>query len=48
MLNGISVKDINDMSLKEIELFSKFESLYREQNNKEIAYWIGKSMMGGK
>lgn len=48
MINGISEKERNDMSMEEVELFSTFESLYREANNKQIAHWIAKSMMGGK
>jgi len=48
MMHGISEETINNMSMEDVELFSTFESLYRERNNKEIAHWIAKSMMGGK
>lgn len=48
LINGISKEDIKNMELKDIELFITFESYYREKNNKEIAYWIAKSFVGGK
>lgn len=48
LINGISEEDIRNFPLEEINYFTTFESIYRENNNKEIAYWISKSIVGGK
>lgn len=48
LINGISKEDIRNMDLDDIELFPIFAEHYREKNNKEIAYWISKAIVGGK
>jgi len=36
------------MEMEDVGMVSTFIQFYKEQNNKEIAYWISKSIVGGK